>query len=213
MRAHVIALMNVPESVQYAQRAVQSALDFGLDPVMEPGVWREEAEARMRSEGIGLAKWDCSYSRLDAVIGCFLAHYYIWRKIADGEPAIIMEHDAVVIAPIPELAGDIVSIGKPSFGLIRQAPKHGEQRLFSTGDKLPGAHGYYVTPAGARRLVDTAHSRGLLPADKFINPKWFPDVSEYYPWCIEARDDFTTIQRVKGCLSKHSYRRGNYRII
>jgi GR25 family glycosyltransferase involved in LPS biosynthesis len=211
MRAYVIALMNVPESVQYAQRAVQSALEFNLDPVMEPGVWREEAESRMLAEGLKLAKWDCSYSRLDAVIGCFLAHYYIWQKIT--EPSVIMEHDAVVVAPVPELQGDIVSIGKPSFGLIRQAPKQGEQKLFSTGDKIPGAHGYYVTPAGAKRLVETARSRGILPADKFMNPKWFPDIAEYHPWCIEARDDFTTIQRVKGCLSKHAYRRGNYRII
>ena len=211
MKAYVIALLNVPESVQYAQRAIESAQAFGLEASMEPGVWREEAEARMHAEGLRLAKWDCSYSRLDAVIGCFLAHYYIWQKVT--EPSVIMEHDAVVVAPVPDLVGDIVTIGKPSFGLLRQAPKQGEQKLFSAGDKIPGAHGYYVTPNGTRRLIETAKSRGILPADKFINPKWFPDVAEYYPWSIEARDDFTTIQRVKGCLSKHSYRRGNYRII
>lgn len=211
MKAYVIALLNVPESVQYAQRAICSAKLYGLDAYMEPGVWREEAEAKMHAEGLKLAKWDCSYSRLDAVIGCFLAHYYIWQKV--DEPCVIMEHDAVVTAPVPELKGDIVTIAKPSFGLVRQAPKQGEQKLFSAGDKIPGAHGYYVTPAGAKRLVETARSRGILPADKFMNPKWFPDIAEYYPWCIEARDDFTTIQRVKGCLSKHAYRRGNYRII
>lgn len=211
MRAYVIALLNVPESVQYAQRAIESAKAFGLDAVMEPGVWREDAEQRMKAEGLRLAKWDCSYSRLDAVIGCFLSHYYIWHKIT--EPAVIMEHDAVVTAPIPDLRGDIVSVGKPSFGLLRKAPKQGEQPLFSAGDKIPGAHGYYVTPGGARRMIETAKRNGILPADKFMNPKWFPDVAEYHPWCIEARDDFTTIQRVKGCLSKHAYRRGNYRII
>lgn len=211
MKAYVIALLNVPESVEYAHRAICSAKLHGLDAYMEPGVWREDAEAKMRAEGLKLAKWDCSYSRLDGVIGCFLAHYYIWQKV--DEPCVIMEHDAVVTAPVPELKGDIVTVAKPSFGLIRQAPKRGEQRLFSGGDKIPGAHGYYVTPAGARRLVETAKRNGILPADKFINPRWFPDVAEYYPWCIEARDTFTTIQRVKGCLSKHAYRTGNYRII
>ena len=46
------------------------------------------------------ATWE---GNTDAVIGNFIAQYRAWLDIcASGEGAVIMEHDAVVVAPIPE---------------------------------------------------------------------------------------------------------------
>ena len=79
------------------------------------------------------------------------------------------------------------------------------QQVFSTRDKIPGAHGYYLTPAGAAALIEGAFKHGVHPVDKFLSPMHFPWIREYYPWPIEAHDSFTTIQKEKGCLSKHNW--------
>jgi hypothetical protein len=160
----------------------------------------------MEVEGLKKGHFDETWSNTDAAMGNFVAQYRIWRDIERDGPAIIMEHDSVVVAPIPKLAGrgDIINLGKPSFGKLRHQREPGFYPLFSTGDKIPGAHGYYLTPTGASALVNMARRKGAIPVDKFICPQRFL-IAEYFPWPIEAHDSFTTIQRAKGCLSKHNY--------
>lgn len=69
---------------------------------------------------------------------------------------------------------------------------------------FPGAHAYRITPAGARALVEQAR-RHARPTDVFLHTDTFPFLQEFYPWPVEARDSFTTIQSEAGCLAKHSY--------
>ena len=38
-----------------------------------------------------------------------------------------------------------------------------------------------------------------------MNVNNFPNLEEYYPWPVEARDSFSTIQKKEGCLAKHGY--------
>ena len=73
------------------------------------------------------------------------------------------------------------------------------------GGYIPGAHGYYLTPKGARQLITTAKRVGATPCDLFLNKTNFPNIMELYPWPIEADDSFTTIQKEKGCKAKHNY--------
>jgi len=214
MKAYVVTLMNLPESVAVANRAVASAVAFGLDAQHRPGVWKTEALEELDRDGLKVGTWDTSWSQTEAVVGNFVAQYRIWWEIAHSEePGIIMEHDAVVVAKIPEIppGHDIVTLGKPSFGTLRPRVIWGFHPLFSTGDKIPGAHGYYLSPDGAGLLVAAASRYGAEPVDKFICPQRFR-IWEYYPWPIEAHDSFTTIQREKGCRSKHNWGL-KYRII
>ena len=30
-------------------------------------------------------------------------------------------------------------------------------------------------------------------------------LEEFYPWPVESKDSFTTIQKTEGCLAKHGY--------
>lgn len=215
VKGYVVTLLNIAESVEIAKRAVESAAQFGIDACYWPGVWRDDAIAQMQAEGLRAGKWDQSWSNTNAVIGNFVAQYRIWKEIAAAEcGAMIFEHDAVVVGRLPNLAGegDIITLGKPSFGTLRPRQSPGFYPLFSYGDKIPGAHGYYLTPGGAASLVAAARRDGAMPVDKFICPQRF-DIREYWPWPIEAHDSFTTIQKEKGCRSKHSYRRGAYRIL
>jgi hypothetical protein len=215
MKAYVVTLMDLPDSVQVSNRCIESAKAFGLTVERRLGVWRDVALDELRKSGLKLGTWDQSWSNTAAVVGNFVAQYRIWVEIVESKlPGLILEHDAVVVATLPDLtnAGDIVTLGKPSFGRLKPQTVPGFYPLFSTGDKIPGAHGYFLTPCGAADLVAAARKEGAMPVDKFICPQRFPDIREYWPWPIEARDSFTTIQREKGCRSKHNYRDG-YRIL
>ena len=61
-----------------------------------------------------------------------------------------------------------------------------------------------IKPRGAKEIIKGAQ-RVARPTDVFLNVQNFPWLQEYYPWPVEARDSFTTIQNIKGCLAKHSY--------
>jgi hypothetical protein len=61
-----------------------------------------------------------------------------------------------------------------------------------------------LKPDGAKLLVNQAKIMAR-PTDVYINIQTFPWIQEYYPWPVEARDSFTTIQKEEGCLAKHSY--------
>jgi len=206
MKAYVVTLNNIPESIEAAERAVASAKMHGLYAFFWPGVWRDDAQYEMAVEGLKKGTFDETWSNTDAALGNFVAQFRIWQEIAHGDPGIILEHDSVVVAPIPQLDGhgDIITLAKPSFGKLRQPANPGFYPLFSSGDKIPGAHGYYLTPTGAATLVNMAKRKGAIPVDKFICPQRF-HITEYWPWPIEAHDTFTTIQKQKGCLSKHNY--------
>lgn len=206
MKAFVVTLLNIPESVEISKRAVESANKFNLEGTLRAGVWRDEAQQELKHEGLVKGTFDETWSNTDAALGNFVAQFRIWKEIAHSEPAIIMEHDAVVVAPIPDLTGrgEIINLGKPSFGKLRNPRLPGFYPLFSSGDKIPGAHGYYLTPGGAQLLIHMAKRKGAIPVDKFISPQRFV-IAEYFPWPIEAHDSFTTIQKQKGCLSKHNY--------
>jgi hypothetical protein len=42
------------------------------------------------------------------------------------------------------------------------------------------------------------------PTDVFLNLNSFAFLQEFYPWPVEARDSFTTIQSEIGCRAKHN---------
>lgn len=218
MKAYVVTLLNIEKSVNVANRCVQSGKKYGIEVELFPAVYKDVAFEEMQQEQLQLAKFDQSYSCIEAVVGNFVAQYRIWKKVSKAnEPAIVLEHDAVFISPIPTLVGlgDIINLGKPSYGKFNTPANNipGVYPMFSKdGGYIPGAHGYYITPAGANGLVTKAKQLGVSPCDIFLNNKNFPEIKECYPWPIEAHDSFTTIQTEKGCKAKHNYNK-EYQIL
>ena len=96
-----------------------------------------------------------------------------------------------------------MNIGAPSYGNAQTPNILGVNPLTSK-PYFPGAHGYMITPAGAKMLISKAKTNAA-PTDVFMSLSNFPTLQEYYPWAVEARDSFTTIQKQAGCLAKHSY--------
>ena len=205
MKASVITIIDNDRSRQVADRCIQSAKRNGLDVAYFRAWTPKDAPIKIASqENLPIDGFEEKYSRFNNVLSAFLSHYSLWKITAAGtQPHVIFEHDAIITNPIPTLQGDIVNLGKPSYGRFNTPSVLGEGPLISKR-YFPGAHAYYITPKGAQQLIDKAKvSAG--PTDVFINLDNFPNLKEYYPWCAEARDSFTTIQNKTGCLAKHNY--------
>jgi len=219
MKGYVVTILEMPESVKIAERCVESGKQFNIDVEIFPAVFKDVALNELEKEGLFIPEVEDerkllpSYTRTEsnrnAVIGNFVSQYRIWKKIFNSkEPGIVLEHDAVFVDVVPNLEGrgDIINIGKPSYGGFVKKTVAGVYPMFSKGGGyIPGAHGYYVTPTGAEQLTSKAKKYGASPCDLYLNNKMFPDIKEIWPQVVEARDEFTTIQNEKGCGAKHSY--------
>lgn len=216
MKGYVVTLLNLVESVNVANRCVESGKAVGVDVEIFPATYKDNSKAELKSLGLKINKFDNSYSNEDAVLGNFVSQYKIWNKIVEsGEPGIVLEHDAVFTRKLPKMKGDIINLGKPSFGRYNEK-KEDEKGIFpmfsKRGGYIPGAHCYYLTPQGAKQLIKKAKQIGAGPCDLFLNTRNFPDIKEVYPWCAEVVETFSTIQKEKGCLAKHHYNK-DYKIL
>ncbi len=221
MKGYVVAIMSMPESVKIAERCVESGKQFNVDVEMFPAVFKDVAMDELAKEGLVVATTNSegktlpNYNHIEsdrgAVIGNFVSQYRVWHKIVDsGESGIVLEHDAVFVDVVPDLTGkgDIINIGKPSYGGFKTKTESGVYPMFSKpGGYIPGAHGYYITVEGAKQLIAKAKSLGASPCDLYLNNKIFPDIMELWPQVVEARDSFTTIQKELGCRAKHNFRK------
>ena len=228
MKGYVITLLNLSESVEIANRCIESGKQFNIDIEIFPAIYKDESfnelkkeslfEATIEHEKKMLPGYIRTESNRGAVMGNFISQYRIWNKILiNNKPGIVLEHDAVFMAPLPDLTnkGDIINIGKPSYGGFKTKTVPGVYSMFSKpGGYIPGAHGYYITPKGAKELIDKAKKYGASPCDLFLNKKMFPNIKELWPQVVEAQDSFTTIQNEVGCKAKHNYKNNtNYKIL
>ena len=206
MKAFVITIENHEQSQQAASRCVKSGAKHGVTIETFTGYTPEDNPVQLAEQkGIPTTKFEEKYSRFDRCLAAFLSHHALWEKAIDlNETILILEHDAVFVNSIPTIIKHpIVSLGKPSYGRYNTPRTLGEGPLVSK-QYLPGAHAYVITPAGALDLVNKA-KECAGPTDIFINLDNFPYVQEVYPWPVEARDNFTTIQNKNGCIAKHNY--------
>lgn len=205
MKAVVIAVMSIPESVQAAKRCVASAAKFGVHFEIVPAVTPvDDPIGMMRARGWPTEKFlNNRFSRPLPCISCFLSHAEAWHACAySGESYLVAEHDALMVRPLPELrlAGPLVNLGAPSFGGFR-VPPHGIGPLFSK-PFLPGAHAYFLTNAAAVQLLAKAKTEAE-PTDVFLSLRRFRFIKESFPYSFECHDEFSTVQAEEGCKGKH----------
>lgn len=208
MKNYVITIDTNAKSVKSAERCIQSALYCGLEVEKYIAITPQNTKIYdvLDQQGISPNGFKEVYSRLDNCIAAFLSHYSLWKKAVElNEEVTIFEHDAVITNQIPEFINYryCISFGKPSYGKYNIPSNIGVNRLTSK-KYFPGAHGYRVKPTGAKLLMEQA-KKAAKPTDVFLHIDSFPWLEEYYPWPVEARDTFTTIQNTEGCLAKHNY--------
>lgn len=211
MKAYVITLMNVQESVAVASRCITSGKKHGVDiehfVAYSPEL--QNVEFIAAEKGIPTEGFKEVYSRYHRCLAAFLSHHELWEKCVElNENMIIFEHDAIVRDNLPLFTHNlkVMNIGKPSYGKSSVPMKLGRNPLTSK-TYFPGAHAYMISPAGARKLILQAKVNAG-PTDVFLNLQNFPWLEEYYPWPVEVKDSFTTIQNENGCRAKHHYGEG-----
>lgn len=207
MKAFVITVKQLPQSVNVAKRCIESAAKFGIKVEHWKATTPEDKPIDIfREEGLSPRNFSLKFSRKENVLSCFLSHYFLWNScVKANEPYLILEHDAVFVKELPEIINlseyPIINFGKPSYGAFNIRKGFGP--LFSKRH-LPGAHGYTISPEGASLLIQKAHERAEA-TDVFIGHRNFSgNIFEYCPWPIECDDSFTTVQHEIGCRSKHN---------
>lgn len=215
MKNYVITILENEKSNQAADRCIQSALHCGLEVEKFSAITPQNTKIYevLSQQQISANHFKEVYSRLDNCIAAFLSHYSLWQKSVELKQEVtIFEHDAIVTNTIPEFINyrHCINFGKPSYGKFNIPVNIGVNPLTSKR-YFPGAHGYRVKPSGAKMLIEQA-KKIARPTDVFLNIDSFPWLEEYYPWPVEARDTFTTIQNKEGCLAKHNYN-DSYKII
>lgn len=215
MKAFVITILDNPLSVQVADRCITSCKKFNIDIEKFSAVTPKTHDPEKYAESLDIPTngFKEIYSRYENCLSAFLSHYLLWEKCVNlNETFLILEHDAVIVNNIPifKQFKHVMNIGKPSYGKAQTPMKLGVNPLTSK-KYFPGAHAYMLKPAGAKLLIDKAKIHAK-PTDVFLNLNLFPTLEEYYPWPVEAKDSFTTIQNKNGCAAKHNYDK-TYKII
>lgn len=216
MKSFVITIESMPESVKAAKRCIRSMPEY--DVQMFPAITPDDDPVMIAGcEGLNLSLFDDAskkYSRFERCVSAFLSHYELWKKcIEDNEEYQIFEHDAVCTGTLPKFINyqRCVSLGAPSYGKYNTPTTLGTSPLVSK-PYFPGAHAYRLNPKGAQEFV--LFARGTArPTDIFLNIKQFPWLEEYYPWPVEAKDTFSTIQHEGGCIAKHGYNKEKYKLL
>jgi glycosyl transferase family 25 len=215
MQSFVITIMDLPKSVNSAQRCVESAKKFGIHVDLFKAITPKDSPLDILKDlNINHEDFNEVYSRKINGISCFLSHYMLWKKsIEINETILIFEHDAIVINKIPDKKcfDILLSLGKPSFGAYKENSHSGVHKLFSK-PYLPGAHAYMIKPSAAKLLIEQSKIKAKY-ADVFMNSENFPWIEEYYPWPVICDDSFTTVQHEKGCKAKHNYNKEKFEII
>ena len=214
MKSYVITVMNIPESVEAAQRCIDSMPEYNIE--MYAGFTPDDNPDEIaRKKRINTSRFDDPrYSRRERCLSAFLSHRSLWERcLKTGEEIQIFEHDAVGVGTVPEFLNyqGCISLGAPSYGKFNHPPQLGVNPLTSKR-YFPGAHAYRMKPNAAKHILE--HSQDFAaPTDIYLNLDYFPWLEEYYPWPVTAVDKFSTIQNEGGCLAKHGYNKASYNLL
>jgi len=217
MQSYVITIKSIPESVAAAKRCIASMPEYNVQ--MYDAITPDDLPLKIAErEGLSVGHFHMmdkneSISRRDRCISAFLSHYSLWKKCVKlNQEVQVFEHDAVCVGNLPPMINfqGCISLGIPSYGNFNTPTKLGTNPLTSKR-YFPGAHAYRINPKGAAALIQHAETHAC-PTDVFLTTDFFPWLEEYYPWPVQAKDSFSTIQNEGGCSAKHGYNK-DYKLL
>ena len=161
-KTYLIVLKNHQPSEQLASECLLSAERFNWNvevfPAVNGNTITEQTWLDYGLKNSGHRPADLTYKGTQ---GCFLSHYMLWKRCAElDQPIIVLEDDAEVLGPIPEIVTD-----KDLIKLHDPRQMHEHKKL---GSWAPGAFAYWLTPQGAKKIIDWAKNDGPGHADKLI---------------------------------------------
>jgi glycosyl transferase family 25 len=179
-------------------KCIESAKEFNYNVIPYPGIY-DSIDELVDKENIVICNDLLHKVKTKGVVGCFLSHYYLWKKCVDLDvPIGILEYDVVFLNQLPnnmlDLFEDYCNLDINRHRYFKQGKDvysnnltktnkitvealnenlSTNNSLFSYVDKnhISGAHGYIIKPSGAKKLLDFTKTRGMMPADIHINLK------------------------------------------
>ena len=210
MKYFIIRLKNNRISEKYANLCVDQASSFNIQLEKFDAINGLEYSTHLAQLNIH-PRYKFKKGKA-GVYGCFLSHYYLWKKcIKDEIPYIILEHDGYFIRPLPvdvldkfddvlkldnfdpwskTYENSILGNGTDNVEIVRYFnPKTKFEEKNQTGNYMRGAYGYIIKPHAAKKLVDWIGINGFVPADCQIGDA-IVDIKVVIPTIVRLHPDY-----------------------
>jgi glycosyl transferase, family 25 len=175
MKAFVIGLTKIESSKTSGLETLSKLKEYGFDTQWFEGTYGNDAEELFKKENRTLfnpERHAKSKSDSPGAKGCFHSHYRLWQQCVQlNEPIAIFEDDIVFkrnFEPIPFEEVLILTINY-DWKITKDYRKYFEEDfpINTIVDYknycIPGASGYVITPAAAKKLVDCYQNHYLTP--------------------------------------------------
>jgi GR25 family glycosyltransferase involved in LPS biosynthesis len=227
MKAYVITIPGHEYSESVARRCIESADRFGISVETFPAVTKDTVAEIMAKENLqwswanmNTTKTRCPYTSLEqfpyrtksleAKMACSMSHYMLWKRCVElDEPILILEHDAVFVAPLPAIHFEgAIQINDPDGGGYRGrdhskimkdrntvgvhplTPKRPPDSMIPDG--FSGNSAYIVKPWAAYKFKQAYKNHGVWPNDATICLQQFPWLEELYPFVTVIKQSHST---------------------
>jgi len=210
MRTHIITIMDLYESVESAITCANTCALHGITAQLFPATTPDD-DAHEIIETILGRKISTNILQMEPrperVLSCLASQMRLWNSCVEvDEDFLILEHDARMITPLPDIEVDgVISLGKPSWNKELADSLEWEDGLnVMTNWNRPflGNHAIMMSPTGAKQILDRMRNpefRWLHPADMMMTPAMMGEglLKEYYPFPFDVQETFTTVQSGK----------------
>ena len=195
MKTYIIHLPNNPLSVQLANKAYESCIKHGYDAFLFNAKNHNDVELFFKSNNMKeifstVIDHYATYKfwiQKPGARGCAASHIYLWQKCVElQEPIVILEHDAMVLKPWPEIDWTHVlhldyegSIKRRVWRNIsdkyQEVKENSVFRMGFVPFDLPLAtcmnctYAYAIKPSAAQLLLESVYRVGFYPVDRMIN--------------------------------------------
>ena len=149
----------------------------------------------------GLYKFYYEAANQQKKVACTISHMRLWDKcVTDNEPMIILEADAIFSRRfnVEEVRGTTICGLNDPRGATRRAQDYHVQASYVSGARpvptvnrpdeppmpqgIAGNSAYYITPEGAKAMLDLVTEHGAWPNDAIMCKELYPKLRQIYPY-------------------------------
>lgn len=198
IKGFVITKIGDSVSETMAENCIQSGKNYGFDIEKFAGIY-ENFDQLIADENLFSNPEASKHLRHIGVFGCFLSHYFLWKKCIElNIPLAIFEYDAEIFNSLPinflELFEDYLNLDyarhlylnnnkgayidsqlkseKIEIAKYNPPVPKGSGYKFMNRTHIRGAFGYVIKPSGAIKIIKGIKSEGIIPADVAPNLKY-----------------------------------------
>lgn len=187
MKSYIIRLPSNQFSCDMADKCIDQAQKFNLKIEKFDGIDGKQADEIFKRDKISQYPRKLKKNS-EGVRGCAGSHYLLWKKcVDDGVPYLILEHDAYMIRPLPDVLEKFdeilkldscnpfsyeydtqVNVIKDDAVIPYDTSWGYKEKKAPYGAYFLGLWAYIIKPTAAEKLLNAIKINGWVPADKQI---------------------------------------------